>query len=52
VLKSLLAALETSLPTHPDKVRMLELAEMLQSYVWERERESVKPRPRFNLWGG
>jgi hypothetical protein len=51
VLKKLQSALETALPTHQDRRLVLALDELLKQYIWEREREPIKPRAGFNqIW--
>jgi hypothetical protein len=49
LLKDLHAALEAALPAHQGYRLVLALTSLLDQYIWEREREPIKPRAGFNL---
>jgi hypothetical protein len=49
VLKDIYDAIEQASPSPPGTARMLALRELLRGYIWEREREPVKPRAGFNV---
>ncbi len=48
VFNDVYAALQAALPTHKNQALVLDLTELLRGYIWQREREPIKPRAGFN----
>jgi hypothetical protein len=48
VLKDLRGELQSALPAHGNQPVILDVVAHLDSYIWERERQLIKPRSGFN----